>query len=94
MRWRVASRAPLLWRHWDAEWVVFQPDSGDTHLVDPVAASVLRRLESAPASSADLTEELAHLPFPDPVGDHAETVTRLLRAFDGVGLIEPVDDPA
>jgi PqqD family protein of HPr-rel-A system len=92
--WRVASRAPLRWRGFDSEWVVFHPDSGDTHLLDPLAAATLRVLEAAPSSAALLVERLprvADLPVPD---DLAGTVAEILRVFDEVGLIEPVDDPA
>lgn len=92
--WRIASRAPLLWRGFDSEWVVFHPDSGDTHLLDPVAAATLRLLEVGPASAATLAERLSRgacIPLPDDLGD---AVAQILRVFDEVGLIEPVDDPA
>jgi PqqD family protein of HPr-rel-A system len=74
--------------------VVFHPDSGDTHLLDPVAAATLRLLEAGPTSATTLVERLsrdARIPLPD---DLPDAVTQILQVFDEVGLIEPVDDPA
>ncbi len=93
-RWRVSSRATLKWREWDGEWIVFHPDSGDTHLLDPFAARVLERLEAAPADAATLVQRLAESPAAPPAGDLPSMVEQLLRVFDDAGLIEPVDDPA
>ena len=87
-------RAPLLWREWGAESVVFNPDSGDTHLLDPLAAEALRRLESAPANVSVLIEHLTRVSNSSAASDLPETVEQMRRAFDDVGLIEPVDDPA
>ncbi len=92
--WRAASRAPLSWRQWGDEAVVFHPDSGDTHLLDALAAEILRRLESAPASRAALLEHLSRRPRPPVANDLEEAVTSVLQVFEEVGLIEPVHDPA
>ncbi len=92
--WRVASRTPLRWRGWDGEWVVYHPDSGDTHLLDPLAAEALRSLEASPAGAAALVERLAGGTDATAAEELPAAVERLLRAFDEVGLIEPVDDPA
>ena len=93
-RWRVSSRAPLKWREWDGEWVVFHPDSGDTHLLDPFAARVLKRLEDAPATADMLVQRLAESPAAAPANELPRMVEQLLRVLDDAGLIEPVDDPA
>jgi PqqD family protein of HPr-rel-A system len=92
--WRVASRTPLRWRGWDGEWVVYHPDSGDTHLLDPLAAEALRSLEASPAGAAALVERLAGSADATGVEELGAAVERMLRVFDEVGLIEPVDDPA
>ena len=94
MLWRVAARTPLRWRGWGGEWVVFHPDSGDTHLLDPLAADALRSLEASPASAAALAERLSRSAASPAEEMLPEAVERMLRAFDEVGLIEPVDDPA
>jgi PqqD family protein of HPr-rel-A system len=36
-----------VWRHWDAEHIVFNGKSGDTHLLDDVSAATLRLLDRA-----------------------------------------------
>ncbi len=92
--WRVGSRLPLRWRGWDGEWVVFHPESGDTHLLDPLAAEALRYLESAPATTATLVRHLVDGPSAPDAGELPGIVEQLLSVLDDAGLIEPVDDPA
>lgn len=36
-----------MWRSWDDEHLVFNPASGETHLLDSIAAAVIREAESS-----------------------------------------------
>jgi len=92
--WRVASRTPLRWRGWNGDWVVYHPGSGDTHLLDPLAADALRLLEASPAGVAALIERLAGSAAAPAAEKLGAAVESMLRVFDEVGLIEPVDDPS
>lgn len=51
----------LLWRQWDDEYVVYNPASGDSHLLDWVSAQGLMQLEKRVASMEDLVRDLGHV---------------------------------
>lgn len=82
-RWQVPPDAALRWRLWEDEHVVYHGASGDTHLLNPAAAEILRRMESTPASVEDVARILGDASLP-----HA---TSLLDRFAELGLIVPVD---
>jgi PqqD family protein of HPr-rel-A system len=56
--WRLVQ--PALCHQWDGEQlvVVFQPASGDTHLVDALSAEVLRLLTPTPQTAASVWQRL------------------------------------
>jgi len=56
--WRLVQ--PALCHQWDGEQlvVVFQPASGDTHLLDALSAEVLRLLTDAPQSAVWVWQRL------------------------------------
>lgn len=82
-RWQVASPSSLVRRSWaEGESVVFQPASGDLHLLNPAATAVLDRLLAGSASldelcASDDTEERAQM-------------RDLLDQLDSLGLVNPV----
>lgn len=84
------ARPGLLQRTWDGETVVFNPLSGEIHLLNETAAEALQVLAVAPANGAELAalvaERLSLLPEPG----LPEHMTRLLRELDELGLLEPV----
>lgn len=92
IRWRVQDSSSLCWRAWDEERVVFHPASGDTHLLDPFTAEVLRALEDCPATASELTRLFA--PACDGVDEFAlrERIQNLLARFHDLGLIEPTHE--
>jgi len=92
--WRVPPTAGLRWRSWEGEHVVYHRESGDMHLLNPVAAEALKLLETGPASVDDLTDRVAARLGPAPARELRREMGELLATFDDLGLIEPVDDPA
>ena len=54
--WQVATGRPLLFAAWPAEdaVVVYQPASGDTHLVSAMGAALLETLQTLPATEETL----------------------------------------
>ncbi len=48
----------LLWRRWDDEYVVYNPASGESHLLDFVSAQGLMQLEKCVASTQQLVHDL------------------------------------
>lgn len=80
----------LAWKSWDNDVVVFNFASGDTHLLNPVAAHALKILEQKPLNTNELSQQLAssdNLPTDEQLTAH---VKDLLSKLDEMGLIEPV----
>jgi PqqD family protein of HPr-rel-A system len=55
---RRQDRRPMLQRSWGEELVVYDPLSGGTHLLDPVAAAVLDYLSASDGSAAAIARAL------------------------------------
>jgi PqqD family protein of HPr-rel-A system len=81
-KWRVPEDWQLEWRQWGSLHVVFNPASGDTHLLNAASASVLRSLERN-ASTVEALEART----PD-----SSDVSELVSELDELGLIAPAHD--
>jgi len=59
--WRIARPAGLARRHWagESEAVVYDPATGQTHLVDEIALALLDVLEGGQRTLRDLAEHFA-----------------------------------
>ena len=87
--WKVRDGDQLRWRCWDDEHVVFDPLSGDTHVLNEIAALALKRLDAGALDCSDLSERIAaelDLQADEAMFRHME---RLLLKFEDLGLIEP-----
>jgi PqqD family protein of HPr-rel-A system len=89
--WKVVDVGRLRWRFWDGESVVFHPASGDTHLLNPVAAEALHVLQQGPLDAGALARSVASRLDLEADGELAEKVGRLLDELGQLGLIEPVE---
>ncbi len=91
-RHKWASRATdFCWRSWDAdEHVVYHTVSGDTHLLNGVAAAVLRCLQKESVSTEELVGRVSHTLSIEPTLEFKREIERLLDRFDQLGLIELV----
>lgn len=92
--WMVPARSQLQWHSWgdaaDAQFVVFNPSSGETHCLNFVAALILQYLEERPYSVDALAAEIRKA---IPEGTEAGALVNfagLLQEFDEIGLIAPV----
>jgi PqqD family protein of HPr-rel-A system len=89
-RWAAYS-SQLLWRTWeDDEAVVYHIPSGDTHLLNLVAAEALRALEQGPLDCPELAERIAPSLACVPDDDFLHHLEKLMAEFGELGLIEPV----
>lgn len=70
--------------------VVYNRDSGSTHLLNPIAGEVLSHLTLGPASSATLATQLAMENNLEADAELAYNIDRLLNYLDSLGLIEPL----
>jgi PqqD family protein of HPr-rel-A system len=88
LKWRLTSESGLRWRHWGDRSLVFNPASGDTHLVDLTARTGLACLEAGPKSGEEICQQmLAELEL-EPETDLRPYVAKLLGHFREVGLVE------
>ena len=89
-KWELAEGCRLHWISWDDEYVVFDEGSGDTHLLDVLAAEVLKVLEQSPRYEQALTERvLARLGL-DAVVDVERRIREAIQKFRDAGLVEQV----
>ena len=89
-RWKVNSEFPLRWRSWDDEFVVYNSGSGDTHLLDPVAAEALQNLEQESADLSELVVRVAVSLEIESDTDFASYLEKLLSDLYKLGLIERI----
>jgi len=54
--WIASTAHPAAQRCWGQECIVYDIDSGNTHLVTPLAAEVLRELQNRPCNLETLVE--------------------------------------
>ncbi len=85
--WRVAN---LLTKSWQDGVVVYNLDSGNTHLLNPIAGQVLKLLTEAPADATTIAHQLASQIDMESDADLDDNVVDLLNHLDSLGLIEPV----
>jgi len=88
IRWRVRSDTNLAWRDWHDESVIFDTLSGDTHLLDMVAATGLRRLEERWYTVESLAATLA-----DDLGERLDDnlrqyTSRLIELLSSKGMLD------
>jgi PqqD family protein of HPr-rel-A system len=87
--WRAAN---LLMKSWDDGVIVYNLDSGTTHLLNPTAGQVLYYLADARASVGALSHRLASENDLESDAELDHTVEDLLMQLDSLGLIEPITE--
>ena len=89
-RWRAPSGSLLRWRSWEHEFIVYDSGSGQTHLLDPIAAETLRILERVSASPHELFQLLAESLQIKPDGELSSYLEKLLPKLERLGLVERI----
>ena len=88
--WRITGGCRLHWRAWGEESIVYDAASGDTHLLDPLSAEVLKALERSSMATAQLAELLGARLESVPEGELSSHISALLPRLHDLGLIESV----
>ncbi len=84
------STESLLWRQWIIdETVVYNVASGNMHVIGPVAAKILRRLEQQPSTASQLAENIASKYDVESDQEVVEHVERLVSNLEELGLVKP-----
>jgi PqqD family protein of HPr-rel-A system len=89
--WRVPLDAALRLRCWKDEYVVYNPLTGNTHLLDIVAGELLVRILEGVVTTDQLCRHIARF-LELPEDEHTrENVAAILAVLDDLELIEPVE---
>jgi PqqD family protein of HPr-rel-A system len=88
--WRIPAESQLHWRAWEDDVVLFDARSGETHLLNAVAAEVLKSLAESPADLGTLARRVAIHFDVAPDSGWLSRLKALLARFDEAGLVEPV----
>lgn len=90
MGWFSDPAFPLSVRHWDDDYVVYHPGSGDTHLLDASRYLLLSQLGRQAAPAVVIAGRVSsQLGLPDDA-EFTEKIETLLSDLYGLGLIEKV----
>jgi PqqD family protein of HPr-rel-A system len=91
LRWRSVPPDAIAWREWEGEFVVRNERSGSSHLLGPLAGSVLQVLLEAHAalSVADISAALGDHPAATAAPDPKPAIDAVLSEFRRLGLAEP-----
>lgn len=82
----------LHWRQIDGEWLVYEDQTGATHMIDGLSAAVLTCFESrTDLSMTDLSAQLATDLALNVAPDQLATA---VRQFSALGLLLPSPSPA
>ncbi len=85
--WGVDKQFPLHWHQWGDMHAVYHPGSGQTHIVDDLAAHTLKLLETEPSNTAELVTKLSKSLDMDKDDDLYEYIEKALDEFKRLGLI-------
>ena len=89
MKWRQVAPDLLVWRSWDDdEFVVYHKGTGDTHVLNDVAAQLLSCLEESSLSPEELAAGCARVYDVDVDESLLREIETTLTQFDELGLIE------
>jgi PqqD family protein of HPr-rel-A system len=87
-RWRLSPGARLYWRIWGEECVIFNTESGDTHMLDSVAAYGLACFEEWPHDVESLSLAFGAKFGMEPGPLLRDYIERLIAQLSSLGLIE------
>ena len=86
--WSIVAGATLHWKVWDDDCIVFNTASGQTHLLDPIPALLVRQIEAGCGNSEELFSQTARLLDTDLTAELQSSLEDMLRQLDQLGLIE------
>lgn len=91
---RYAAAADLTALDYDAEAVVFNGTTWETHVLNPAAAAVLALIAEAPQTVASVAEALAQWLEPEEAADAPAHAARSVAELAELALIVPLDNGA
>ena len=91
--WQLRRGEPFLHRSWAGETVLFDPESGDTHLLDEASFGVFTCLDDGPLTLEELSQRVAtYLDIPHD-RQLLSYVSEVIGRLSDKGLVELVHLP-
>ncbi|NIP86632.1 MAG: HPr-rel-A system PqqD family peptide chaperone [Planctomycetales bacterium] len=87
-KWQVPAGVTLTWKQWNDDFLVFNPHTGDTHLLDFVAAAGVQCFEQEALDEEALRDRLASRLEVEPDPELSTYAAQLITHLDHLGLIE------
>ncbi len=87
MIWIASTSHPVVQRRWGNECILYDIDSGNTHLVTPLAADVLLRLREHPCDADSLTLFFAADEAPAALPEIRATLATILDDLERIDLV-------
>ena len=88
--WSIITPDALYWKMWDDECVVFNATTGQTHVLEPVLALLIRQIEAGSTESEELVSQTAKLLGLELTDDVRDKLNLMLQKLAQYGLIESV----
>ncbi|PRC90943.1 HPr-rel-A system PqqD family peptide chaperone [Solimicrobium silvestre] len=88
MKWRTVTTTANNLRIWGDEYVVYNPQSGSTHLLGLAAGQILQKLEISPLDVSSLASLLGAEWQQEAEPDFVQSVQNLLTDLQALALIE------
>jgi PqqD family protein of HPr-rel-A system len=88
--WSVVTPEALHWKMWDDECVVFNATTGQTHILDPVLALLIRQIDEGCNNTDELLNRTTKLLGVDLTEEIRETLGQMLHQLAEFSLIESV----
>ncbi len=89
-RWRSVPNVVLHWKLWEDQYVVYNSGSGHTHVLDPVAALLVRQMTESCCEASDLLRQIATLLDIEITEEFHSRLCRTLWQLEELGLVEVV----
>ena len=88
--WSVVTPEALHWKMWDDDCVVFNATSGQTHVLDPVLALLIRQIDTGCNNTDELLNQTTRLLGVELTEEIRESLRQMLHQLEQFSLIESV----
>ena len=85
---RIWSTVKFIRKSWPDGDIVYNPSSGNTHLVSSLASKILDQLSQHPTNSTEIARHLATQNSIEVADDLITSIEELLSNLEGLGLVE------
>lgn len=87
-KWRLRGHAPLRWRRWHGEFVLFDPFSGNTHRLDPLAGEIVLALEDGSKAFSEISAFAADYLQISENQELSTAIEEMMEALEDAGLVQ------